>query len=105
VQWERKIWLASTATTAANDQQESSFKDWASYGQEKIKTAAGHKQNGLLQAAAHLATQPAGYAGVKYHPMDPIPVHLWGCPILQDELGLVKDWLTRLEIFADCQEE
>jgi hypothetical protein len=26
-------------------------------------------------------------------------------PILHDELGLVKDWLTRLEKFADCQVE
>jgi hypothetical protein len=26
-------------------------------------------------------------------------------PILHDELGLVKDWLTRLENFADCQVE
>jgi hypothetical protein len=34
-----------------------------------------------------------------------IPIHLWGCPILHDELGLVKDWLTRLENFTDCQVE
>jgi hypothetical protein len=37
--------------------------------------------------------------------MYPIPIHLWGCPILHDELGLVKDWLTRLENFADCRVE
>jgi hypothetical protein len=37
--------------------------------------------------------------------MCPIPIHLWGCPILYDELGLVKDWLTRLENFADCRVE
>jgi hypothetical protein len=30
---------------------------------------------------------------------------LVGMPILHDELGLVKDWLTRLENFADCQVE
>jgi hypothetical protein len=37
--------------------------------------------------------------------MYPTPIQLWGCPILHDELGLVKDWLTRLEKFADCQVE
>jgi hypothetical protein len=72
---------------------------------EKIKTAADHYQNRLLPAAAHGATQPAGYLGVKTHPMYPIPIRLWGCPILCDELGLVKDWLTRLENFADCRVE
>jgi hypothetical protein len=34
-----------------------------------------------------------------------IPTHLWGSPILDDELGLVKFWLIRLEKFADCQVE
>jgi hypothetical protein len=29
-------------------------------------------------------------------------IHLWGSPILHDEQGLVKDWLTRLEKFAAC---
>ena len=72
---------------------------------EKIKTSAGHYQNRLLPAAAHLATKPAGYLGVKNHPMYPIPIHLWGWPILHNELGLVKDWLTRLENFADCRVE
>jgi hypothetical protein len=73
---------------------------------EKIKTAADHYQNRLLPAAAHRATQPAGYLGVKTHPMYPIPIHLWGCLILHDELGLaVKDWLTRLENFAECRVE
>jgi hypothetical protein len=62
-------------------------------------------QNQLLSAVAHLATQPAGYLGVKNHPMYPIPIHLWGCPILHDELGLVKDGLTRLENFVDCRVE
>jgi hypothetical protein len=37
--------------------------------------------------------------------MYPIPIHLWGCPIIHDELGLVKDWLTRLENFADYRVE
>ncbi len=72
---------------------------------EKIKTSADHYQNWLLPASAHLATKPAGYLGVKNHPIYPIPIHLWGCPILHDELGLVKDWLTRLENFADCRIE
>jgi hypothetical protein len=72
---------------------------------EKIKNAADHYQNRLLPATAHRATQPAGYLGVKTHPMYPIPIHLWGCPILHDELGLVEDWLTRLENFADCRVE
>ena len=31
-----------------------------------------------------------------------IPVHLWVSPILHGELGLVKDWLTRVEKFCDC---
>jgi hypothetical protein len=34
-----------------------------------------------------------------------IPIHLWGSPILHDELGLVKGWLIRLEKFTDCQVE
>jgi hypothetical protein len=68
---------------------------------EKINNAANHYPNQLLPATAHLATQPAGYLGVKNHPMYLIPIRLWGCPILHDELGLVKDWLTSLENFAD----
>jgi hypothetical protein len=61
---------------------------------KKIKNAADHYRNQLLQAAAHLALKPAGYLGVKSHPMYSTPIHLWGSPILYDELGLVKDWLT-----------
>jgi hypothetical protein len=72
---------------------------------QKIKNAADHYQNQLLPAVAHLATKPAGYLGVKNHLMYSIPIHLWGSPILHDELGLVKDWLTRLEKFADCRVE
>jgi hypothetical protein len=34
-----------------------------------------------------------------------IPVHLWVSPILHDELGLVKDWLTRGEQFCDTRIE
>jgi len=34
-----------------------------------------------------------------------IPVHLWASPILHDELGLVKDWLTRVEKFCDTRIE
>jgi hypothetical protein len=64
---------------------------------EKIKNAADHYRNQLLPAAAHLSSKPVGYLGVKSHPMFSIPIHLWGSPILHDELGLVKDWLTRLE--------
>ena len=33
------------------------------------------------------------------------PTPLVGQPILHDELGLVKAWLTRLEKFADCRVE
>jgi hypothetical protein len=55
---------------------------------EKIKTAAGHYQNRLLPAAAYQATQLAGCLGAKTHPMNSAPIHLWGCPILHDELGL-----------------
>jgi hypothetical protein len=34
-----------------------------------------------------------------------IPVHLWASPTLHDELGLVKDWLTRVEKFCDTRIE
>jgi hypothetical protein len=37
--------------------------------------------------------------------MYPIPINLWGSPILHDELGLVKDWLTRMEKFSDVRVE
>jgi hypothetical protein len=63
------------------------------------------KRNQLLPAPAHLATKPAGYLGVKNHPMYPILIHFWGRPILHNELVMVKDWLTRLEKFADCRVE
>jgi hypothetical protein len=43
--------------------------------------------------------------GVKSHPMYSIPIHLWGSPILHNQLGLLKDWLTRLEKFAYCRVE
>jgi hypothetical protein len=43
------------------------------------------------------ATKPAGYLGFKNHPMCLISMHFWGSPILHDELGLVKDWITGLE--------
>jgi hypothetical protein len=72
---------------------------------QKIKNAADHYRDEVLPAAAHLASKPAGYMGVKSHPMYSIPIHLWGSPILHDELGLVKDWLIRLEKFVDCQVE
>jgi hypothetical protein len=72
---------------------------------DKIKVAANHYQNILLPAAAHLKTKPPGHKGVKNHPMYPIPIHLWGSPILHDELGLVKDWLTRLATFSDDRVE
>ena len=72
---------------------------------EKIKVAANYYQNILLPAAAHLKTKPSGHQGVKHHPMYPIPIHLWGSPILHDELGLVKDWLTRMEKFSDLRVE
>jgi hypothetical protein len=72
---------------------------------EKIKNLTDHYQNQLLPTTAQLATKPAGYLAVKNHPMYPIPIQLWGSPILYDEVGLVKDWLTRLDKFADCQVE
>jgi hypothetical protein len=72
---------------------------------KEIKNAADHYRNQLLPAAAHLSSKPAGYLGVKSHTMYSIPIHLWGSSILHDELGLVKDWLTRLEKFADCRVE
>jgi hypothetical protein len=73
-----------------------------------IKTlikAADKFRDEILPRAAHLAAKPAGYMGVKHPPMFPIPVHLWGSPILHDELGLVKDWLTRVERFSDSRIE
>jgi hypothetical protein len=72
---------------------------------QKMKNAADHYRDEVLPAAAHLASKPAGYMGVKSHPMYSIPIHLWGSPFIHDELGLVKDWLTRLEKFADCRVE
>jgi hypothetical protein len=49
--------------------------------------------------------KPTGYNGVKHPSMFCIPVHLWASPILHDELGLVKDWLTRVEKFCDTRIE
>jgi hypothetical protein len=72
---------------------------------QKIKYAADHYRDEVLPAAAHLTSKPAGYIGVKSHPAYSISIHLWGSPILHDELGLVKDWLTRLEKIADCRVE
>jgi hypothetical protein len=63
------------------------------------------KKPELLPAPAHLATKRAGCLGVKNHQMYPILIHLWGRPILHGELVMVKDWLTRLEKFADCRVE
>jgi hypothetical protein len=37
--------------------------------------------------------------------MSPISICLWESAILHDELGLVKDWLTRLENLTACQVE
>jgi hypothetical protein len=50
-------------------------------------------------------TQLPSLQGTKSHPIYSIPIHLWGSPILHDELGQVKDWLTRLEKFTDYRVE
>jgi hypothetical protein len=70
-----------------------------------LKRAADKVKDEILPRDAHLATRPAGYLGVKHPPMFPIPDHLWGSPILHDELGLVKDWLTRAKRFSDSRIE
>lgn len=71
--WQGSIWLASTATIPS-DHKRASFRDWASHGQF-IRSRINQDQ--LLPAATHLATKPAGYLGVRNHPMYPIPIHLW----------------------------
>jgi hypothetical protein len=73
---------------------------------KKNKNAADRYWNQLLP----ISRCPSGYqtgrvSWSKKRRMCPIPIHLWGSPILHDELGLVKDWLTRLDKFADCQVE
>jgi hypothetical protein len=42
---------------------------------------------------------------MKYPSMFCIPVHLWVSPVLYNKLGLVKDWLTRVEKFCDTRIE
>jgi hypothetical protein len=59
----------------------------------------------MLPAAANRKNKPTGFNGVKHPSMFCIPVHLWASPILHDELGLVKDWLTRVEKFCDTRIE
>jgi hypothetical protein len=59
-------------------------------------TTAKHFQDVILQGSAHLKNA---------HPCFVIPVHLWISPILHDELGLLKDCLTRVEKFCDCRIE
>jgi hypothetical protein len=59
----------------------------------------------IIPGAATRKNKPTGYNGVKHPSMFCIPVHLWASPILQDELGLVKDWLTRVEKFCDTRIE
>jgi hypothetical protein len=59
----------------------------------------------ILPAAAGRKNKPTGYNGVKHPSMFCIPCHLWASPILHDELGLVKDWLTRVEKFCDTRIE
>jgi hypothetical protein len=62
-------------------------------------------QDEILPAAAGRKNKPTGYNGVKQPSMFCIPVHLWVSPILHDELGLVKDWLTRVERFCNSRIE
>jgi len=71
---------------------------------ELIAVMAQKFQNEILPAAAAgRKNKPTGYNGVKYPSMFCIPVHLWVSPILHDELGLVKDWLTCVERFCDTR--
>jgi hypothetical protein len=62
-------------------------------------------QEVILPAAAGRKQKPTGHNGVKHPSMFCIPAHLWVSPILHNELGLVKDWLTRVERFCDCHIE
>jgi hypothetical protein len=59
----------------------------------------------ILPGAANRKNKPTGHNGVKHPSMFCIPVHLWVSPILHGELGLVKDWLTRIEKFCDTRIE
>jgi hypothetical protein len=68
-----------------------------------IEATARIFQDEILPSAENRKTQPAGLHGVKHPSMFSIPVHLWVSPILHDELGLVKDWLTRVEKFCDTR--
>jgi hypothetical protein len=54
------------------------------------------KSYGLLQVK-----RTSGCNGVRHPSLFCIPVHLWVSPILHDELGLVKDWLTPMEKLCD----
>jgi hypothetical protein len=70
-----------------------------------IAATAKTFQEAILPAAVSRKNKPTGHNGVKYPSMFCIPVHLWASPILHDELGLVKDWLTRVEKFCDTRIE
>ena len=72
---------------------------------ESIAKTARTFQEEILPNASLRKSPPAGLHGVKFPSMFSIPVHLWVSPILHGELGLVKDWLTRVEKFCDCRIE
>ena len=72
---------------------------------ESIAETAKHFKDVILPGIAHRRKAPVGHNGVKRPSMFCIPVHLWVSPILHNELGLVKDWLTRVEKFCDCRIE
>ena len=67
---------------------------------ESIAKTAKTFQEEILPNASLRKNPPAGLHGVKFPSMFSIPVHLWVSPILHGELGLVKDWLTRVEKFV-----
>jgi hypothetical protein len=72
---------------------------------ESIASTAKTFQEVVLPNAVNRKNAPAGLHGVKFPSMFSIPVHLWVSPILHGELGLVKDWLTRVEKFCDTRIE
>jgi hypothetical protein len=70
-----------------------------------IADTAKTLQDVIIPRAKGRKNKPTGYLGVKKPSLFCIPVHLWASPILHDELGLVKDWLTRVEKFCDSRIE
>jgi hypothetical protein len=71
---------------------------------ESIATMSQTFRDEILPAAAGRKNKPnTGYNGVK-HPST-FAIHLWVSPVLHYKLGIVKDWLTRVEKLCDTRIE